>query len=58
MTEEQVVGWHHRLNVHEFGQTLGDSEGQEILACYVPLSHKVRHELGTKQQLLTELTSA
>ena len=29
MTEDKMVGWHHRLNVLEFEQTLGDSEGQE-----------------------------
>ena len=28
-TEDEMVGWHHRLNRHEFGQTLWDSEGQE-----------------------------
>ena len=54
---EEMVGWHQHLSVHEFEQTPGDSEGQEILACYIPLSHKVRHELVTKQQLLTELTT-
>ena len=32
-TEDEMVGWHHRLNGHEFEQTLGDSEGQGILAC-------------------------
>ena len=26
MTEDEMVGWHHRLNGHEFEQTLGDSE--------------------------------
>ena len=29
MTEDKMVGWHHQLNVLEFEQTLGDSEGQE-----------------------------
>ena len=29
MTEDETVGWHHRLNGHEFEQTPGDSEGQE-----------------------------
>ena len=29
MTEDEIVGWHHRLNGHEFEQTLGNSEGQE-----------------------------
>ena len=32
MTDE-MVGWHHRLNGHEFEQVLGDSEGQGSLAC-------------------------
>ena len=27
-TEDEMVGWHHQLNGHEFEQTLGDSEGQ------------------------------
>ena len=26
-TEDEMVGWHHRLNEHEFEQTLEDSEG-------------------------------
>ena len=31
-----MVGWHHRLNGHEFEQTPGDSEGQGSLTCYSP----------------------
>ena len=31
MTEDEMVGWHHRLNGNEFEQTLGDSEGQGSL---------------------------
>ena len=27
ITEDQMVGWHHRLNGHEFEQTLGDNKG-------------------------------
>ena len=34
--EDEMVGWHHRLNGHEFEQTLGDSEGQGSLACCSP----------------------
>ena len=30
--EDKMVGWHHRLNLHEFGQTLGDGDGQGSLA--------------------------
>ena len=36
MTEDEMVGWHHRLNGHEFEQTPGDSEGQGGLACCSP----------------------
>ena len=35
-TEDEMVGWHHRLNGREFEQTLGDSEGQGSLACCSP----------------------
>ena len=34
MTEDEMVGWHHQLNGHEFEQELGDGEGQGSLACY------------------------
>ena len=33
MTEDETVGWHHRLNGHEFGQTLGVGDGQGSLEC-------------------------
>ena len=33
MTEDEMVGWYHRLNGHELRQTLGDGEGQGGLAC-------------------------
>ena len=36
MTEDEMVGWHHWLNGHEFEQILGDSEGQGKLACCSP----------------------
>ena len=35
-TEDEMVGWHHLLNQHEFEQTLRDSEGQGSLACCSP----------------------
>ena len=40
MTEDEMVGWHHWLNGHEFEQALGDCEGQGNLACYNPQSCK------------------
>ena len=33
MIEDEMVGWHPRLNGHEFEQTPGDTEGQGSLAC-------------------------
>ena len=39
-TEDEMVGWHHRLNGHESKQTPGDSEGQGSLVCCSPLGHK------------------
>ena len=36
VTEDEMVGWHHQLNGHEFEQTLGDSEGQGSLVCCSP----------------------
>ena len=34
--ENEMVGWHHWLNGHEFAKTLGDSGGQKSLACCSP----------------------
>ena len=31
-----MVGWHHRLNGHEYEQTPGECEGWGSLACYSP----------------------
>ena len=45
-----MVGWHHRLNGHEFEQTSRDSEGQGGLVCCNPWGHRVRHDLVTEQQ--------
>jgi len=39
-TEDEVVGWYHWLNGHEFEQTLGDGEGQGSLACWGPRGRK------------------
>ena len=40
MTEDEIVGWHHRLNGHESEQILGDSEGQGSLECCSPWGRK------------------
>ena len=36
MAEDETVGWHHRLNGHEFAQRPGDSKGQGSLVCCSP----------------------
>ena len=48
MTEDEMVGWHHRLNGHEFEQTPGDGEGQGSLVC---CSLGGRKEFGTTEPL-------
>ena len=40
VTEDEMVGWHHWLNGHEFQQAPGDGEGQGSLACCSPWGHK------------------
>ena len=46
MTEDEMVGWHHQLNGHEFEQALGDGEGQGRL-----VYHSAR---GCKESDMTE----
>ena len=40
MTEDEMVGCHHRLKGHGFGWTLGFGDGQEGLACCGSRGHK------------------
>ena len=40
MTEDEMIGWYHQLNGHEFEQTLGNSVGQRSLACCSPWDRK------------------
>ena len=44
-----MVGWHHRCNGCELGQTLGDSEGQGSLESCSPWGCKESDELATEQ---------
>ena len=41
MTEDEMVGWYHWLNGHEFEQTQGVGDGQGSLACCSPWGHRV-----------------
>ena len=48
LTEDEMVGWHHRLDGHEFEQAPGDGEGQGSVACCSPWGRK---ELDTIERL-------
>ena len=48
MREDKIVGWHHRLDRHEFEQALGVGDGQGSLVCCSPW---VRKELDTTEWL-------
>ena len=48
MTEDEMVGWHHRHNGHGFGWTLGVGDGQGGLACGSSWGCK---ELDTTEQM-------
>ena len=54
-----MVGWHHKLNGHEFEQALGGGEGQESLACCSPWDHKeldMIEPLNNSNNMSTEST--
>ena len=40
MTEDEMVGWHHQLDGHEFEQAPGVDDGQGTLVCCSPRGHK------------------
>ena len=48
MSEDEMVGWHHWRDGHEFVQALGVGNGQGSLACCGPWGHK---ESDTAEQL-------
>ena len=47
MTEDEMVGWHHRIDGHGFGWTPGVGDGQGGLACCNSWSCRVRHDWAT-----------
>ena len=52
-TEDDMIGWHHQLNGHEFEQALGDSEGQGNMVCCSPWGRKdsdTAWQLNNEQQ--------
>ena len=44
MTEDEMVGWHHQVDGHEFEQAPGFSDGQGILVCCNPWGCRVGHD--------------
>ena len=48
VTEDEVVGWHHWLDGHEFEQASGVGDGQGSLACCSPWGHSVGHNWATE----------
>ena len=54
-TEDEMVGWHHWVNRHEFEQTPRDSEGEGNLACCSPWGYK---ESDTQTWMSDETTTA
>ena len=51
VTEDEMVGWHHRLNGHEFEQILGDGEAQGSLACWNPWDQSQTEQLNKTHAL-------
>ena len=52
MIEDEMVGWHHRLNDHELEQALGVGDGQGGLVCCSPWGRKesdMNEQLNNKQ---------
>ena len=56
MTEDEMVGWHHWLNGHEFEQAPRVGDGQGRLECCSPWGHKVSDT--TERMNWIELTSS
>ena len=47
-TEDEIVGWHHHLDGHEFEQAPDDADGQQCLECCSPWGRRVRHNWATE----------
>ena len=52
MIEDEMVGWYHQLNRHEFEQTVGDSEGQGSMACCSPWGCKESDTIDNNELFL------
>ena len=58
VTGDEIVGWHHQFNGHEFEQTLEDSKGQGSLACYsspwIAKESDMTEQLNKNTHLITD----
>ena len=54
MSEDEMVGWHHRLDGHEFEQALGVGDGQGRLVCCSPWGRKGWQSMGSQRLDTTE----
>jgi len=52
MTKDELVGWHHWLDGHEFEEALGVGDRQENLVCCSPWSHRVSHNWATELNII------
>ena len=48
MTEDEMVGWHHRLDGHKFEQAPGAGDRQGSLACCSSWGLRVGHDWATE----------
>ena len=56
MTEDEMVGWHYRLNGHEFESIPGVGDGRGGLASCSPWGCKESDTAATEQQTITKIT--
>ena len=56
MTEDEMVGWHHQLDGHDFEQPLGVGDGQGGLACCSPMGSESQTGLRTELILVLRLS--
>ena len=55
MTVDEMVGWHHQLNAHEFDQIPGNSKEQGSLMCCKPWGCRVGNNLVTEQLYMSNM---
>ena len=58
VTEDEMIGWHHWLDGHEFEQSPGDSEGPKLGMLQSMGSQRVGHNWATEQQQQAEWVSS